>query len=209
MTNELRKVEAIVLAAGQSRRMGQPKILLPWGTTTVLGQILSVIIEGGASFGLNKVIVVSGGTNDQIVELTHHFNPNLNLQVCFNPRYLEDEMLESLQYGMDCLSPDCQAILVALGDQPQIIPETVQNILMTYQNNPHPILMPSYQMHRGHPWLVDRALFPALKDLQPPLTLRDFFKQYTDQINYVLVDTPTILEDLDTPEDYQRYRPKL
>ncbi len=207
MATKARNVTAIILAAGESRRMGQPKIALSWGKTTVLGHIIGMLDEGGRPFGLKDMIIVSGGAHQEVLRILQNMPAKLSLHACFNPRYQEDEMLISLQVGVSCLSPNCQAILVALGDNPQILPTTVRALLEAYQTQSQPILMPSYQMHRGHPWLIGHSLFPEIKNLQPPATMRDFFMKHSDQIHYVLVDSPTILQDLDTPQDYERYRP--
>ncbi|MGB9586327.1 MAG: nucleotidyltransferase family protein [Anaerolineales bacterium] len=206
--NKTLKIGAILLAAGQSRRMGQPKVALPWGERTVLGTILHALEKGGALLGLQEVIIVSGAARKEIEEILQNTQTNLILQSCFNPRYQEDEMLYSLQIGLQCLSRDCHAVLVALGDQPQIQPRTVQAILEAYQQSQAAIVIPSYQMHRGHPWLIDHQLINSMKALQPPQTIRDFFQAHADLIHYVVVDTPTILQDLDTPADYERYRPQ-
>ncbi|MGB9586518.1 MAG: nucleotidyltransferase family protein, partial [Anaerolineales bacterium] len=185
----------------------QPKIAMPWGNTTVLGHIIKTLEEGGVALGLDEIIVVSGRAHTEILKILQTAQAKLPLHPCFNPHYQQDEMLISLQVGMSCLSPHCQAVLVALGDNPQILPSTVHLLLKEYLKEPKPILMPSYQMRRGHPWMIDRSLFSTIKDLQPPLTMRDFFQKHADQIHYVLVDTPTILQDIDTPQDYERYHP--
>jgi CTP:molybdopterin cytidylyltransferase MocA len=62
-------------------------------------------------------------------------------------------------------------------------------------------------MKRGHPWLVTRSLWKEILELRPPSTLRDFLNKYSDAIHYVTVDTPSILADLDTPEDYRKSHP--
>jgi molybdenum cofactor cytidylyltransferase len=62
-------------------------------------------------------------------------------------------------------------------------------------------------MKRGHPWLVARSLWSQILAIKSPETPRDFINQYADEIQYVEVDTPSILADLDTPEDYQNSRP--
>ena len=208
MMTEPVSISAIILAAGESRRMGQPKIAMPWGNTTVLGHIIRTLEEGGLTLGLREIIVVGGKAHAEILNILQSLDTSLPVHPCFNPRYQEDEMLISLQVGMSCLSPNCQAVLVALGDNPQILPSTVHLLLKEFQSEPQFILMPSYQMWRGHPWMIDRRLFPAIMNLQPPLTLRDFFQTHAHQIHYVLVDTPTILQDLDTPQDYERYHPQ-
>lgn len=116
-------------------------------------------------------------------------------------------MTLSVQEGLKHTLPNTQAALITLGDQPQILSSTVHSILTAYQTGAHPLIAPSYQMRRGHPWLVDRSFWDELLNLSAPQTLRDFFLSHAEQIHYLVVDTPTILKDLDTPEDYQREKP--
>ena len=112
---------AIVLAAGQSRRMGAPKLNLTWGETTVLGQVLTTLKKAG----LEEVIVVTG---------TH---PVLGLEkfaaqgvrAVFNPDYAQGEMLSSFQAGLRAVSPESTAVLLALGDQPQMEVEVVKKLV--------------------------------------------------------------------------------
>ena len=67
--------------------------------------------------------------------------------------------------------------------------------------------MPSFQMRRGHPWLVTRPFWNEILELKPPQSLRDFLNSHASEIQYVNVDTPGVLADLDTPDDYHRSRP--
>jgi molybdenum cofactor cytidylyltransferase len=68
-------------------------------------------------------------------------------------------------------------------------------------------VVPSYRYRRGHPWLIDRTLWFELENLNPSFTLRDFLRKYQDEILYLDVDSPSVLQDLDTPQDYQQYKP--
>ena len=68
------------------------------------------------------------------------------------------------------------------------------------------LVVPSYRRRRGHPWLLARILWDALLELRTSATMRDFLDQHTSDIHYVNLNTPSILQDLDTPEDYQRFR---
>lgn len=202
----LKPVEAIVLAAGRSLRMGEPKLALPWGNTTVLGAVIQALAEGGAAHGLQGILVVTGGHQLLIEELLRQLPCPLPLRWTFNPQY-EGEMVLSLQKGLEHLLPTTQAALIALGDQPQILASTVQSILQCYQEEGHALIAPSYQMHRGHPWLVDRTLWADLFTLSATQTLRTFFNNHAEQVHYLVVDTPSVLKDLDTPDEYQRERP--
>jgi molybdenum cofactor cytidylyltransferase len=191
---------AVVLAAGRSQRMGRPKLTLPWGDTTVVGQVVKVLV----SSGVEDVIVVTGGDSESIdVALK-----GLPVRTIFNPDYANGEMLMTLQLGLAALSEKVEAALVVLGDQPQIDPAVVQSVIFGYINDAHSLVVPSYQKRRGHPWLVVRQLWKTLLDMRPPATMRDFLNQQIACLHYVNVDTPSILQDLDTPEDYQRFNPR-
>jgi molybdenum cofactor cytidylyltransferase len=97
--------------------------------------------------------------------------------------------------------------LVALGDQPQVEAHVVQEILTAYHQTRSPLVVPSYNRRRGHPWVVARALWPAVLALQPGDRLRDFLHACAAQIYYLDVDSSSVLRDLDTPGDYHRERP--
>jgi molybdenum cofactor cytidylyltransferase len=192
-------VAAVVLAAGRSRRMGQPKMILPWGDTTVIGQVVWVLRQAA----IQRVVVVTGGARRKVAAALS----GSAVKLVFNPRYAQEEMLVSLQYGLRILENNVEAALVVLGDQPQIKVEVVQSILDRYRVGQAPLVVPSFQMRRGHPWLVERKLWKSILELRYDCTLRDFLNQYADQIDYLMVDTPSVLRDLDTPQDYQSQRP--
>ncbi len=199
MTESTESLQAVILAAGLSSRMGQPKMLLPWGSHTVIEQVIRTIIEGG----LQSPVVVTGAGHEIIRTLLEEYP----VQAVFNPLYADGEMLHSFQVGIAALEIDCPAALIVLGDQPQIQVETVRAILHEYETNPSPLIIPSYQMRRGHPWLVRQELWAEILAIQPPVTLRDFLKKHAGDIHYLNLDSATILADMDTPEDYQKYRP--
>jgi molybdenum cofactor cytidylyltransferase len=197
-------IAAIVLAAGLSRRMGCPKLILPWGKGSVITQVTSVLLDEG----LQPVVVVTGGANAQVEEALRE-QP---VRLVFNPRYMEDQMALSLQTGLHEIEanwPDSiQAALIALGDQPQIETSVVRAVIAAYHASGAALVAPSYQMRRGHPWIVQRSLWPQILALSPPKTLRDFMAENADQTYYLVVDRASILQDLDTPEDYERQAPR-
>ncbi len=195
------KVAVIVLAAGLSRRMGRPKMVLPWGKTVVIAQVVHVMLMAGVF----EIVVVTGGAR----ESTEAALKDLPVRLVFNPRYETDEMIYSLQTGLGALTRAAQATLVALGDQPRIELSVVRAILTAFQETDAQLVVPSYQMRRGHPWLVARPLWPALLSLQPPETIRTFFQQERRSIHFVSVETDSVVQDLDTPEDYEQQRPDI
>jgi molybdenum cofactor cytidylyltransferase len=198
MTND---IVAIILAAGQSRRMGWPKMLLPWGSGTVLSRVVEIFAEAG----FNDILVVTGGAREQVEAEVMHLAGQFPVRSVFNPAYAKGEMLSSLQRGLAAIPDGCSAALIGLGDQPQVEVRIVHDIVRAFDSSTAQIIVPSFERHRGHPWLVRSSLWPVLLELHSPQTPRDFLIAHEDAILYVNVDTPTILQDLDTPEDYQRY----
>jgi molybdenum cofactor cytidylyltransferase len=189
--------------------MGQPKMVLPWGDTTVISQVVRTL----SLANLREILVVTGGARQE-VEAALKESP---ARTAYNPRYTEDQMTLSLQVGLASLSPGIDAALIALGDQPQIQLEVVQQVLRGYQDSRALLVFPSYQMRRGHPWIIDRQLWKIIQEpvfsekenlgTRPVLSLRDILQAYTDRIHYVEVPNDSILRDLDTPTDYLRERP--
>jgi len=192
-------ISAIVLAAGQSRRMGQAKMVMPWGNTTVIGQVVQTLAQAG----LHEIVVVTGGNRPEVETALG----GLPARAVFNPEYAAGEMLSSLQTGLRLLSSQAQAALVALGDQPQMQAEVAQAVATAYQPGQARIVVPSYRMRRGHPWLLPRSLWEEALALRPPQTLRDLLQAHASDTAYVVVETDSILLDLDTPQDYEKFHP--
>lgn len=199
-------ISAIILAAGQSRRMGQPKLLLPWGNVTVLEHIISVF----ASAGLEDILVITGGAHDQIQEIILKCRGDYPVRSAFNKEYESGEMLSSIQQGLTVLASEkaVQAVMIGLGDQPQIQEGSVRAVRDAFLEGESLLIVPSYQMRRGHPWLVARPLWTEILGMSAALTPRDFLNAHARDIHYVDLVSPSILADLDTPEDYRTARPQ-
>jgi molybdenum cofactor cytidylyltransferase len=180
--------------------MGTPKMILPWGATTVIGRVVSVLAQAG----LKEIVVVTGGACHQ-VEAVLKGSP---ARLVFNPAFDQGEMTSSLQVGLSSLSLSVDATLVALGDQPQIEVSIVQAVLRLYRERGAPLVAPSFHMRRGHPWIISRSLWQEALELRPPATLRDLFAAHAAEIEYLPVETNSILRDLDTPTDYASQRPR-
>jgi molybdenum cofactor cytidylyltransferase len=208
-------IGAIILAAGQSRRMGRNKMLLPFAASTVLETIVTEVI---ACAQVTDRVVVTGHQPDQIAALLGAYP----VRCVFNPAYAQADMLVSIQVGLRALSAEVSAALIVLGDQPRIQRAVIERV--TEQSSsfaeraayakhrkrrggleaqrPQTIIIPSYQMKRGHPILIDRALWPDVLTVPETGSLRDFIRAHEDQIRYVVVETDSVLKDLDTPADY-------
>ncbi len=208
-------IAAILLAAGLSRRMGRFKLTLPWGETTVIGQVVGTL----QAAGLDQIVVVTGHRADEVRAALAGTSASL----VHNPDYAAGEMLSSIQAGLravdlsaagadrlsgvnggsaasDATPPP--AVLLCLGDQPQMETATVQAVLAAGAGDGWSrIVIPSYRMRAGHPILLPRWLWPEI--LACTGTLRDVMAAHRDaDTRYLTLDTPTILADLDTPADY-------
>lgn len=187
-------ISAIILAAGESKRMGQPKMLMPWGKVTVLEHVVSVFRKAG----VEDIVVVVGAERERMEGiLSHNF-----IRSVHNEDYVGREMLSSLQCGLKAMTLQTQATLIGLGDQPQVQEGSVRLICEAYHNTRSELIVPSFQMRRGHPWLVGHTLWGELLNMKAPESPRDFLNRHSDKIHYVDANTATILADLDTPEDY-------
>jgi molybdenum cofactor cytidylyltransferase len=195
-------IAAIILAAGESRRMGQPKMLMPWGSETVLGHVLITV----QSAGIQDILVVTGGARVHVEAfIKDEFQ---DLRTVYNPEYGSGEMLSSIQCGLRAITSGTRAGLICLGDQPQIREESVKLVCAAFLENESLLVAPSYLHRRGHPWLVARPLWDELLAMNPTQTPRDFLNAHAAQIQYVQVDSPSVIEDLDTPEDHRKFKPR-
>ena len=186
-------IGAVILAAGQSIRMGRNKMLLPYGASTILE---TIVTEVTACPSIAAVIVVTGYESNQITTLLESYP----VQCIFNPAYARGEMLVSLQVGLRVLAPEVQAALIVPGDLPRLRRDLIQRVIDAYQ--PGALMIPSYQMKRGHPVLIDRVWWRELLALPGTGTLRDFVRAHEQYIQYVEVETDSVLTDVDTPDEY-------
>ena len=186
-----------MLAAGLSRRMGRFKLTLPWGAAessrTVIGQVVATV----AAAGLGEIVVVTGHRAAEVEAAL----AGTAARCVPNPDYATGEMLTSIQVGLAALSDRSAAALLCLGDQPQMEVATAQAVLAAGRATDwQTIVIPSFQMRAGHPILLPRWLWGEILACRG--TLRDVLARHRGQTEYLVVQTPTVLADLDTPEDY-------
>jgi molybdenum cofactor cytidylyltransferase len=198
-------MSAIILAAGQSKRMGQPKMVLPWGDTTIIEQVIAVY----AAAGVDDILVVTGGARALVEAVVRECATKCPVRCVYNEAFEHGEMLSSIQCGLRELSEQgVGAALIGLGDQPQIEVGSVQMVLDARRQTHSPLIVPSFQKRRGHPWLVASQLWDEILNLTAGQTPRDFLNRHVQDIFYVDVASPGILADLDTPEAYHSARPQ-
>ena len=192
------RVTAVVLAAGESRRMGEIKQLLPWGATTVLGQTLRNV----KASGVHDVVVVTGHAAEQTAAVA----AAEGARSLHNPDYAAGEMLSSLQTAVAQLPPDVAAVLVVLADQPLVEPETLERLLVAFWQGEGALVAPVFGGRRGNPVLIGRAHFAELLALPPGAAPRALLQRHG--AHGVTAVSDAILHDLDDPAAYAALRPE-
>lgn len=199
----MKQVTAVILAAGQSKRMGEAKLLLPWGGTTILAQT----IQHTQAAAVDDVLLVSGGYRAEVeaIAQTH------GVRFVHNPQFATGEMLSSLKTAVRFLQTQqparTDAILVMLGDLPFLEPEILNQVIEAYRNGRGRLIAPAYQGKRGHPVLIDAQFFAELLALPAAAAPRDLIRNHPEALYLVEVGSDVILRDIDTPEQYERWRP--
>jgi len=198
------RVAAIVLAAGRSLRMGRPKPTLPWsGGKTIMGHIVQQLRTGG----VDDVVVVTGSDREGVEAALAAEGAAARL--VFNPDFENTGLARSVQVGLRAVPAGYGAVLVALGDQPQLEPEVVRAVIQRWRETQGAVVAPVHQQQRGHPLLFDRSVWPGLLSLPAESNPREFVEAagQTESpfgIEYVEAATDSVLRDVDTPEDYER-----
>lgn len=191
------RIAAIVLAAGLSTRMGgRPKPLLPFGDGTVVERILTVLAE----CPIHKVIAVTGHERQAVQAHLSRWQ----VRTVHNPDYASGEMLSSVQVGLQSISTEADAALIVLSDQPALERQVVTAVIAAFWDRLGSIIIPSFEMKRGHPILIGRKHWGAILELSEGQTLRDHMRTLGTEIYHVPVNTGSILRDMDTPDEYQR-----
>ncbi len=187
-------IHALVLAAGESRRMGMPKPLLRFGETTFLGQILSVLQRADVA----GITVVLGAQ----AELIHASVDLSAVSVVVNEDYRQGQ-LSSLTKGLKSLPEDADAMLLCLVDHPFITTDTVDQIIGTFRETHEPIVVPVFDGRRGHPTLFAKSLFDELANAPQDKGARHVVSSNEDKVLEVNVHDRAVVIAIDTPEDYR------
>jgi len=196
-------ISGILLAAGLSTRMGQPKQLLPFGESTIVETVVDNMLDSKFS----EIIVVVGHCAEQIQDLLKE-RP---VKIVFNPDYREG-MLTSAQAGIHSLNfangknkSDRDAFSLMLVDQPFITSELIDKVIDAYAQTDKGIVLPSYDYKRGHPVIFHHRYADEISALGAESGgVRSLFKSHSEDIHYVPVDTDDVLRDIDYREDYER-----
>lgn len=194
-----KKIAGIILAAGASSRMGKIKQLLPFGKTTLLGQV----IQTARKSALHEIIVVLGHCADEIeqaIDLS-------GTKVVRNIAYSKGQST-SLIKGLETVSPVCDAALFLLGDQPLVTAAIINRLIDAFETSDAPIVIPYCNGKRGNPVIIARPLFHRLTSLSADTGARALFDEFKESILNVSIPNDAILIDVDTIDDYEKLKSK-
>jgi molybdenum cofactor cytidylyltransferase len=187
------QIWAIILAAGQSKRMNVPKMLLPYRDKTIIENVIENVISSEVS----KTLVVLGSEGDLILEAIK----NLPVSHCYNENYREG-MLSSVKCGFSNLPGKFGAVVVFPGDYPGIGADVINLIIRSFSISEKKIIIPLFGGKRGHPILISHYYREEVMKLNPVEGLRALPAKFPQDVLEIDVNTPSVLRDIDTIEDY-------
>jgi molybdenum cofactor cytidylyltransferase len=191
---------AIILAAGDSTRMGTPKALLPDPDGR---PFVARLVRSFSAAGLDEIVIVTGATHHAIVEALAADGPPVQPVCVGNPEPSRGQ-LSSLWVGLEAVArPDVDGVLVTPVDIPMIRPATIRQVVEAWSHTRAPIVRPAVGTRHGHPVLFDRIVFDDLRRASLAEGARVVVHANIDRVVNVAVDDEGCLLDVDTPADYQ------
>lgn len=188
-------ISGVLLAAGESRRMGRFKQLLPLAGKTFVEHCVDNLLASE----VDEVIVVTGHRDREVQDALR----NRPVRFAFNPDY-GSGMSSSIKCGLEAIGEGVRAMLVALADQPLINSRVINQVVEKYRKDGPLIVVPTYDGRNGHPVIFDLKLREEILRLDPAVGLRQVVHAHEDATARVEVASEAVLMDCDLPEDYER-----
>ena len=194
-------IPAVVLAAGRSSRMGRPKALLPFSDgDTFLSRVVGTFLAAG----IDDVVVVVGHDADEV--MSELVRSGLAARFVLNRDYAQGQ-LSSILAGLRAIDrPGVAAMLLTLVDVPLVSPATVRSVVEHYRRTRAAVVRPTSGGRHGHPVLIDRSLFDALRVADPAEGAKPVVRAHATALGDVPVQDEGAFRDVDTVEEYERIR---
>lgn len=186
-------ISTILLAAGQSKRMGRPKLLLPYQDSTILEKAIDNLLNSS----VDEIIVVLGYQAQKMLKAID----NRPVKIVMNPFYPQG-MSTSIVQGLDLVDHKAVAVMLALADQPLVDSATINKIIEGFLNHKKGIIIPVYKGERGHPIIFSIKYKDKLLGLKGDIGGRQIVKNNPDDILEVTVNCKGINFDVDIMYDY-------
>lgn len=187
-------ISGLILGAGASQRLGPPKQLLPFRGTTMLGWVVD---QARRATSLDEIVVVLGRAADEIRQQVDFGTA----RVVENPVFAEG-CSSSYRAGIGALNPRSEAIMIILGDQPGITPQTIDSLAEEWRGEA-PIALCSYRGRKGHPMIFAQSMFEQLKGLHGDKAAWKLVDANSDLVQEVHLDL-AFPDNINTAEDFER-----
>ncbi|MFI5352894.1 MAG: NTP transferase domain-containing protein [Candidatus Binatales bacterium] len=198
MASASRNIEGILLAAGESRRMGYPKPMLEIDGRTFVDRLSAAMLES-----VSRVIVVLGAHAERVRRAIPDDDPRI---VIIENRDYARGQLSSLKTGLSQVGAQARAVMVHLVDHPAVGAATFAGLIAEYERSGKPIVIARFRARRGHPVIFDRSVFRELMDAPFDQGARAVVNADPGRVGYLEAADPGVVMDLDTPEDLERAR---
>lgn len=173
--------------------MGELKQLMPLGEGTIIEQAIDNLLDSG----VDETIVVLGHKAEEIKRVI----ATKPVKITVNPNYGQG-MSTSIIAGLNLVSSQAQAVMLALGDQPLVDSQTINRLIAEFHSHDKGIAVPTYKGKRGNPVVFAIKYKPELLELKGDIGGREIIKRHPDDILEVAVDSESVITDIDTEEDY-------
>ncbi|MGQ9921451.1 MAG: nucleotidyltransferase family protein [Desulfobacca sp.] len=184
-------ISALLLAAGSSSRMGQPKALLPLQGRPAILHCLAPLLHGSVS---EIIVVLGNGSEPAAAQLK-----DMSLKILYNTLPQAD-MVKSVRIGLQAMAPQCKAALICLVDHPLVQADTIKQIVAAGLEQPEKIIIPTFQERRGQPTLFPKSL---LTETYQGFHLQEIIGRHADQVVLLPVPDEGVVLEMNTPEEYQ------
>jgi len=191
------RVTGIVLAAGLSQRMGQPKQLLKLGSQTLLSQVMLNAIRSKLD---QVIVVVSPQIEQQATQILESPDKKLLIVVNTDPGR---GISSSIKLGLEEVSEGARGVMVLLGDQPLVSTEVIDKLIDTFDLHPKKIIVPTYNGKDGNPVIFPAESIGDLRTISGDKGAKNIIHNHLDMVIKVEVGDLGSMEDIDTPEDYK------
>jgi molybdenum cofactor cytidylyltransferase len=181
--------------------MGREKQLLQAGGDTLLGRVLGACLASG----LDEVVLVLGHEARRIADSVAHFRSGSRLRIVVNPRYAEG-MSSSLIAGLSAVEDACDRVMVLLGDMPSVTPDVIDRLRLEAAASGCSLGAVSAGGKRTHPVVIGREHYGEVHALTGDRGARDLFRDRPEDLCLVEAGEGYRPFDIDTPEEFERFR---
>ena len=187
------RISAVLLGAGESKRMGVDKLSLPWGRKTMLERCFQTLLRSQ----VRELVVVLSIRNKGVRNLFH----GRKVRIVINP-LSRMGMSASIRTGLQEIRPHCHGILIALGDQPLLKTSTINALIRAFDQGKGGIIVPSFRGRRGHPVIFHRRFKKELLNLKGDVGGRSIIESHPEDVRVVPVKSRGVVKDVDTWSAY-------